>query len=83
MDTDTQTEVETLDFFRTQAHIITERLEKGEALQVMKLFHAMELFHQRECWKRDTQLAQLDAELERFRLMESLRPEPKRGRLRV
>ena len=51
---------------------MSDRLEKDEALQITRLFHAMEVLHYSTIHERDAQIASFRAELERMRLQVEL-----------
>ena len=57
---------------RVSALAMSDRLEKDEALQITRLFHAMEVLHNTVVHERDAQIASLRAELERMRLQVEL-----------
>ena len=50
----------------------SEKLDKGSALELMRLFHAMELLLRKECNHRDTTIAELRSEMTRVGLQHQL-----------
>ena len=61
-----------LDQLRVEASELANVLSKEHALATTRLFHAMESLLQRECHRRDRELADTRAELERARLQAEL-----------
>ena len=50
----------------------SERLDKESALNVTRLFHAMEMLLRHECTERDKRIARVTAELDHLRMSTEL-----------
>ena len=52
--------------------VTSDKLDKDAALQVTRLFHALEMLMRHECTTRDTHIARLKADAERQRVQHEL-----------